>query len=72
MKIVQARSWMLGCWLQEPASAGFRQWIKGHQDSHRERNRKPIAKLNFLGVEITWKKCRCWAGTGGRTSPRSC
>jgi predicted metal-dependent phosphoesterase TrpH len=44
---------LLGYFLQEPASAGFRQWIKGHQDSRRERNRKLIAKLNSLGVEIT-------------------
>jgi 3',5'-nucleoside bisphosphate phosphatase len=44
---------LLGYWLQEPASAGFRQWIRGHQESRRERNRKLIAKLNSLGVEIT-------------------
>jgi len=44
---------LLGYFLQEPASSGFRQWIKGHQDSRRERNRKLIAKLNSLGVEIT-------------------
>ena len=44
---------LLGYFLQEPASAGFRQWIKGHQDSRRERNRKLIAKLNSLGVDIT-------------------
>jgi predicted metal-dependent phosphoesterase TrpH len=44
---------LLGYFLREPASAGFRQWIKGHQDSRRERNRKLIAKLNSLGVDIT-------------------
>jgi predicted metal-dependent phosphoesterase TrpH len=44
---------LLGYFLHEPASAGFRQWIKGHQESRRERNRKLIAKLNSLGVEIT-------------------
>jgi len=44
---------LLGYFLQEPASAGFRQWIKGHQESRRERNRKLIAKLNSLGVDIT-------------------
>jgi hypothetical protein len=44
---------LLGYFLQEPASPGFRQWIRGHQESRRERNRKLIAKLNSLGVEIT-------------------
>jgi predicted metal-dependent phosphoesterase TrpH len=44
---------LLGYFLQEPASDGFRQWIEGHQESRRERNRKLIAKLNSLGVEIT-------------------
>jgi predicted metal-dependent phosphoesterase TrpH len=44
---------LLGYFLQEPAAPQFRQWIKGHQDSRRERNRKLIAKLNSLGVEIT-------------------
>ena len=44
---------LLGYFLQAPASPGFRQWIKGHQESRRERNRKLIAKLNSLGVEIT-------------------
>jgi len=44
---------LLGYFLREPASAGFRQWIQGHQESRRERNRKLIAKLNSLGVEIT-------------------
>jgi predicted metal-dependent phosphoesterase TrpH len=43
---------LLGYFLQAPASAGFRQWIRGHQESRRERNRKLIAKLNSLGVEI--------------------
>ncbi|MGA2738200.1 MAG: PHP domain-containing protein [Bryobacteraceae bacterium] len=43
---------LLGYFLQEPASPGFRQWIRGHQESRRERNRKLIAKLNSLGVEI--------------------
>jgi len=44
---------LLGYFLQAPASPGFRQWIQGHQESRRERNRKLIAKLNSLGVEIT-------------------
>jgi len=44
---------LLGYFLQEPASPGFRQWIRGHQESRRERNRKLIAKLNSLGLEIT-------------------
>ena len=44
---------LLGYFLQEPASLGFRHWIKGHQESRRERNRKLVAKLNSLGVDIT-------------------
>jgi len=44
---------LLGYFLQGPASPDFRQWIRGHQESRRERNRKLIAKLNSLGVEIT-------------------
>jgi len=44
---------LLGYFLNEPASPGFRQWIRGHQESRRERNRKLIAKLNSLGVDIT-------------------
>jgi len=44
---------LLGYFLQGPPAPGFRQWIKGHQESRRERNRKLIAKLNSLGVEIT-------------------
>ena len=44
---------LLGYFLQAPASPGFRQWIQGHQESRRERNRKLIAKLNSLGVEIS-------------------
>ena len=43
----------LGYFLQGPPSPDFRQWIRGHQESRRERNRKLIAKLNSLGVEIT-------------------
>jgi predicted metal-dependent phosphoesterase TrpH len=38
---------LLGYFLQDPASAGFRQWIKGHQDSRRE------SQTDSLGVEIT-------------------
>lgn len=44
---------LLGYFLQEPAAPQFREWIRGHQESRRERNRKLIAKLNSLGVEIT-------------------
>ncbi|HUK18942.1 MAG TPA: PHP domain-containing protein [Bryobacteraceae bacterium] len=44
---------LLGYFLQGPASPDFRQWIRGHQESRRERNRKLIAKLNSLGVDIT-------------------
>jgi hypothetical protein len=44
---------LLGYFLQAPAAPQFREWIRGHQDSRRERNRKLIAKLNSLGVEIT-------------------
>jgi predicted metal-dependent phosphoesterase TrpH len=44
---------LLGYFLQEPAAPQFREWIRGHQESRRERNRKLIAKLNSLGVDIT-------------------
>jgi len=44
---------LLGYFLQAPAAPQFREWIRGHQESRRERNRKLIAKLNSLGVDIT-------------------
>jgi predicted metal-dependent phosphoesterase TrpH len=44
---------LLGYFLQTPAAPQFRDWIRGHQESRRERNRKLIAKLNSLGVDIT-------------------
>src|SRR5579863_2235780 len=43
---------LLGYFLQAPASAGFRQWIRGHQESRRQRNIALIAKLQSLGVDI--------------------
>jgi predicted metal-dependent phosphoesterase TrpH len=47
---------LLGYFLQAPAAPQFREWIRGHQESRRERNRKLIAKLNSLGVEITMEE----------------
>jgi len=44
---------LLGYFLQAPAAPQFREWIRGHQESRRERNRKLIAKLNSLGVDIS-------------------
>jgi 3',5'-nucleoside bisphosphate phosphatase len=44
---------LLGYFLQAAPAPQFRQWIRGHQESRRERNRKLIAKLNSLGVDIT-------------------
>jgi predicted metal-dependent phosphoesterase TrpH len=44
---------LLGYFLQGPASAEFRDWIRGHQESRRQRNLALIAKLQSLGVDIT-------------------
>lgn len=43
---------LLGYFLQSPPSAGFRDWIRGHQESRRQRNIVLIAKLQSLGVDI--------------------
>ena len=44
---------LLGYFLQGPPSAEFREWIRGHQESRRQRNLVLIAKLQSLGVDIT-------------------
>jgi hypothetical protein len=44
---------LLGYFLEEPPAAGFRQWLRSHQESRRQRNRDLIAKLQSLGVDIT-------------------
>jgi hypothetical protein len=44
---------LLGYFLQSPPSAEFREWIRGHQESRRQRNLVLIAKLQSLGVDIT-------------------
>jgi predicted metal-dependent phosphoesterase TrpH len=43
---------LLGYFLEQPPSAGFRQWLWSHQESRRQRNRDLIAKLQSLGVDI--------------------
>ena len=65
---------LLGYFLQAPAAPQFREWIRGHQESRRERNRKLIAKLNSLGVEITMEEVQALGKhlTGGRISPKCC
>lgn len=44
---------LLGYWLDAPPPPEFRAWIRGHQESRRQRNLNLITKLNSLGVEIT-------------------
>jgi predicted metal-dependent phosphoesterase TrpH len=44
---------MLGYFLESEPTAGFRAWLETTQRSRRERNRRLIARLNSLGIEIT-------------------
>jgi 3',5'-nucleoside bisphosphate phosphatase len=44
---------LLGYFLQGPPSAEFREWIRGHQESRRQRNLVLISRLQSLGVDIT-------------------
>ncbi|MCU1274814.1 MAG: hypothetical protein JWO48_2245 [Bryobacterales bacterium] len=44
---------LLGYFLQSPPSAEFRDWIRGHQESRRQRNMVLIAKLQSLGLDIS-------------------
>ena len=51
---------LLGYFLQEPASPGFRQWIRGHQESRRERNRKRAAEQRCSEIHdalLNWFLC---------------
>jgi predicted metal-dependent phosphoesterase TrpH len=43
---------VLGYWLDEPPTAGFRTWLETQQASRRQRNVDLMAKLNRLGVAI--------------------
>jgi len=47
---------LLGYFVQGPPSAGFHDWIRGHQESRRQRNIVLIAKLQALGVDIAMEE----------------
>jgi predicted metal-dependent phosphoesterase TrpH len=44
---------LLGYFVHRPPPAEFREWLKGIQESRRDRNRRLGAKLQSLGVDIT-------------------
>lgn len=48
---------LLGYFFSEPPE-GFRAWIVGQQQMRRERNAALIARLNELGIEITFEEVR--------------
>jgi hypothetical protein len=68
------RFWYVNASWMATTPPQFREWIRGHQESRRERNRKLIAKLNSLGVEITMEEVQALGKhlTGGRISPKCC
>ncbi len=44
---------LLGYWVKEPPTNGFRTWILDLQESRRDRNRRLIARLRSLGLDLT-------------------
>jgi len=44
---------LLGYFVNQPPSAEFREWLRELHDSRRDRNRRLIARLRSLGVDIS-------------------
>ncbi len=54
---------LLGYFLDAPPSDGFRAWLGEIQESRRDRNRRLIAKLQSLGVDITLEEVQALGRT---------
>ena len=44
---------LLGYFPNQPPSSRFREWLKGMQESRRDRNRRLVERLQALGIDIT-------------------